>query len=120
MLDAGTHTAFWCASFFFASAGASAAYLTVSELFPVELRGLAIAVFYAVGTAAGGLVAPALFGALIQTGDRLQVLKGYLAGGALMLIAAVVAALLGVPAEGKSLEALAEPDLGSRRSPAPA
>jgi MFS family permease len=81
----------------------------VSELFPVELRGLAIAVFFAVGTAAGGLVAPAIFGALIETGDRVQVMKGYLVGGGLMLAAAAVAAVLGVAAEGKSLEALAEP-----------
>jgi MFS family permease len=108
-LDATTQTALWCAVFFVASAAASSAYLTVSELFPVELRGLAIAVFFAVGTAAGGLVAPAVFGALIQTGDRAQVMKGYLVGGGLMLAAAAVAAVLGVAAEGKSLEALAEP-----------
>ena len=108
-LDATTQTALWCAVFFFASAAASSAYLTVSELFPVELRGLAIAVFFAIGTAAGGLVAPAIFGALIETGDRVQVMKGYLVGGALMIAAALVAAVLGVAAEGKSLEALAEP-----------
>jgi MFS family permease len=108
-LDATTQTALWCAVFFVASAAASSAYLTVSELFPVELRGLAIAVFFAVGTAAGGLVAPAVFGALIETGNRVQVMKGYLVGGALMIGAALVAALLGVAAEGKSLEALAEP-----------
>ena len=108
-LDATTQTALWCAVFFVASAAASSAYLTVSELFPVELRGLAIAVFFAVGTAAGGLAAPAVFGALIETGSRVQVMKGYLVGGALMLGAAAVAAVLGVAAEGKSLEALAEP-----------
>jgi MFS family permease len=108
-LDATTQTAMWSAVFFVASAAASSAYLTVSELFPVELRGLAIAVFFAVGTAAGGLVAPAVFGALIETGSRVQVMKGYLVGGALMLGAAAVAAFLGVAAEGKSLEALAEP-----------
>jgi len=108
-LDATTQTALWCAVFFVASAAASSAYLTVSELFPVELRGLAIAVFFAVGTAAGGLAAPAVFGALIETGSRVQVMKGYLVGGALMLGAAAVAAFLGVAAEGKSLEALAEP-----------
>jgi MFS family permease len=119
-LTATTQTLMWCLVFFIASAAASSAYLTVSELFPVELRGLAIAVFYAVGTAMGGLAAPAIFGALIQTGERLQVLKGYLAGGALMLLAALVAALLGVAAEGKSLEALAEPAFGARRSAAPA
>jgi MFS family permease len=78
--------------------------LTVSELFPVELRGMAIALFYAVGTAAGGLAAPALFGALLETGSRDSVLIGYLIGAGLMLIAAVVAALYGESAERKSLE----------------
>lgn len=107
-LTATTQTVLWCAVFFVASAAASSAYLTVSELFPVELRGMAIALFYAIGTAVGGLAAPALFGALIQTGERVQVFKGYVAGGALMVLAAVVAAVLGVPAEGKSLESLAE------------
>jgi MFS family permease len=110
-LNATTQTALWCAVFFVASAAASSAYLTVSELFPVELRGLAIALFFAVGTAAGGVAAPAVFGALIQTGDRIQVMKGYLFGGALMIAAGVVAAVLGVAAEGKSLEALSEPFL---------
>jgi MFS family permease len=114
-LDAATQTLLWCVVFFVASAAASSAYLTVSELFPVELRGLAIAIFFAVGTAAGGLAAPALFGALIESGDRAQVMIGYLVGGALMVLAAIVAALLGVPAEGKSLEALADPALGTRR-----
>jgi MFS family permease len=103
-LTATTQTMLWCAVFFVASAAASSAYLTVSELFPVELRGLAIAFFYAVGTAAGGLVAPALFGALLETGSRQRVLIGYLLGSGLMLIAAVVAALWGEQAERKSLE----------------
>jgi MFS family permease len=110
-LDATTQTALWCAVFFVASAAASSAYLTVSELFPVELRGLAIAVFFAIGTAAGGLAAPAVFGALIETGDRARVMLGYLFGGGLMIAAAGVAAVLGVAAEGKSLEALADPAL---------
>jgi MFS family permease len=114
LLDATSQTALWCAVFFVASAAASSAYLTVSELFPVELRGLAIALFFAVGTAAGGVAAPAVFGALIQTGDRVQVMKGYLFGGGLMLAAAAVAATLGVAAEGKSLEALSEPVLAER------
>ena len=115
-LTATTQTVLWCLVFFVASAAASSAYLTVSELFPVELRGLAIAIFFAVGTAAGGLVAPALFGALIQTGDRAQLFEGYAVGGTLMVLAAVVAALLGVAAEGKSLEALAEPAAAVARS----
>jgi MFS family permease len=103
-LTATTQTALWCAVFFVASAAASSAYLTVSELFPVELRGLAIAFFYAVGTAAGGLVAPALFGALLETGSRGSVLIGYLIGAALMLIASLAAALWGEQVEQKSLE----------------
>ena len=110
-LTAATQTALWCAVFFVASAAASSAYLTVSELFPVELRGLAIALFFSVGTAMGGLFAPALFGALIQTGSRVQVFKGYLLGAGLMAVASVVAALFSVAAERKSLEELAEEDV---------
>jgi MFS family permease len=104
--SATTLTLLWCVVFFIASAAASSAYLTVSELFPVELRGMAIALFYAVGTAAGGLLAPALFGALLETGNRSQVFIGYLVGAVLMVAAGIVAAVLGVAAEGKSLEAL--------------
>jgi MFS family permease len=103
-LTAATQTAAWCAVFFVASAAASSAYLTVSELFPVELRGMAIAFFYAVGTAAGGLAAPALFGALLETGSRQNVLIGYLIGAGLMLVAALAAALWGEQVEQKSLE----------------
>jgi MFS family permease len=105
-LNATTQTLMWCGVFFVASAAASSAYLTVSELFPVELRGMAIALFYAVGTAAGGLAAPALFGALLETGSRGRVFIGYLVGALLMVLAGGVAALFGVPAEGKSLENL--------------
>lgn len=105
-LTATTQTLVWCVVFFVASAAASSAYLTVSELFPVELRGMAIALFYAVGTAVGGLVAPSLFGALIQTGDRSKVFIGYAIGAALMVGASIVAIFFGVPAEQKSLEAL--------------
>jgi MFS family permease len=110
-LTAASQTLLWCVVFFFASAAASSAYLTVSELFPVELRGLAIAIFYSIGTAAGGLAAPAIFAALIQTGSRTQLLEGYLLGALLMLMAAAVAAALAVPAEGKSLEEASEPDM---------
>ena len=110
LLTAATQTALWTLVFFFASAAASSAYLTVSELFPVELRGMAIALFYAVGTAAGGLAAPALFGALIQTGSRMRVFEGYLIGAALMVAAALVAAAIGVAAEGRSLEDLSAAD----------
>jgi MFS family permease len=107
-LTATSQTVLWCGVFFVASAAASSAYLTVSELFPVELRGMAIALFYSVGTAAGGLGAPALFGALVQTGERASVLVGYLVGAGLMSLAAVVAVVLGVPAERRSLEDIAE------------
>ena len=106
LLTAATQTVLWTCVFFVASAAASSAYLTVSELFPVELRGMAIAFFYAAGTAAGGLAAPALFGALIQTGSRARVFDGYLIGAALMIAAALVDAVLGVAAEGRSLEEL--------------
>jgi len=109
-----TQTAMWCAVFFVASAAASSAYLTVSELFPVELRGMAIALFYALGTAVGGVAAPVLFGALLDTGSRGRVFIGYAVGAALMIIAGGVAAVLGVAAEGKSLETLSMlPDVRS-------
>jgi MFS family permease len=107
---ATTQTLAWCGVFFVASAAASSAYLTVSELFPVELRGMAIAVFYAAGTGAGGVLAPLLFGALVQTGSLARVALGYFAGGTLMLAAAGVAAWLGVVAEGRSLEEIAALD----------
>jgi MFS family permease len=105
-LNAVGLTALWCLVFFVASAAASSAYLTVSELFPVELRGMAIAFFYAVGTAAGGLLAPSLFGYLVGSGSRIQVFWGYLVGAVLMIAAGGVAAWLGVDAERKSLETL--------------
>ena len=104
VLDAKEQTIAWMIVFFFASAAASSAYLTVSEIFPVEIRALAIALFYALGTALGGVAAPALFSALIATEKRGMVLVGYLIGAILMLVAAVVEALFGVAAERKSLE----------------
>ncbi len=106
-LDATSHTVLWSASFFFASAAASSAYLTVSEVFPLEIRAMAIALFYAVGTGAGGLVAPALFGALVQSGERTALFAGYALAAALMIGAAAVAAKLAVPAERKPLEEVA-------------
>lgn len=108
--NATTQTAMWCVVFFVASTAASSAYLTVSELFPVELRGMAIALFYAVGTAAGGLAAPSLFGALLEGGSRDRVFIGYLVGAVLMAAAGVVAVFLGVAAERQSLEAINELD----------
>jgi MFS family permease len=106
-LTAVSQTALWCAVFFVASAAASSAYLTVSELFPVQLRGMAIALFYSAGTLAGGLAAPSLFAALIHSGSRGQVAEGYGLGAALMIAAALMAAWLGVAAEGQPLEQIA-------------
>ena len=114
-LTASEQTVLWCTIFFFASAAASSAYLTISEIFPLELRALAIALFYAVGTAIGGIAAPWLFGVLIGSGSRAAVSNGYAFGAALMLAAAAVEAWLGVDAERKSLERIAAP-LSSRAS----
>lgn len=104
-----TQTVAWSVIFFFASAAASSAYLTVSETFPLEVRALAIAVFYAFGTLLGGVAGPALFGQLIETQRRGEVLIGYLIGAALMVLAAFVAGRWGVAAERKSLESVAAP-----------
>ena len=109
VLSATGQTVAWTVIFFFASAAASSAYLTVSETFPLEIRALAIAFFYAVGTGIGGVGAPWLFGALIDTGSRLSLFGGYLLGAALMLAAAIIAARYGVAAERKPLEAVATP-----------
>lgn len=108
-LTALTQTIAWLAIFFFASPAASSAYLTASEIFPLETRALAIACFYALGTALGGSIAPAVFGRLIETGSPWQVSLGYLAAAVLLLAAAAVEVKLGVDAEGKSLESIAEP-----------
>jgi MFS family permease len=113
LLDAATQTLAWSGVFFLASAAASSAYLTVSEVFPLEMRALSISIFYAVGTAAGGFAAPALFGALIETGSRANVFIGYAIGAALVIVAAAVAWRHAVDAEGKPLEAVAPP-LGMR------
>jgi MFS family permease len=102
-------TACWSAIFFFASAAASAAYLTVGESFPLEARALAIAFFYAVGTACGGIVSPFLFGSLVGSGERGAVFGGYLLGAGLMIAASVVAFVLGIDAERQPLEAVARP-----------
>ena len=109
LVSVGALTLAWSIVFFFASAAASAAYLTVSETFPLEVRGLAIAIFYALGTGVGGVVGPWLFGALIESGSRASVFAGYLFGAGLMLAAAVVAALWAVPAERRPLEQVARP-----------
>jgi len=108
-LTASQLTLCWSVVFFFASAAASSAYLTVSETFPVEMRALAIALFYAVGTGAGGIAGPWLFGILIDTGSRGSVFGGYLLGAALMLAAAAIAARFAIRAERKPLESVARP-----------
>jgi MFS family permease len=111
-LNAMTQTLAWMIVFFVASAAASSAYLTVSELFPVELRGMAIAVFYAFGTLVGA-GAPTLFGVIVDTGDPRRLLAGYAVASAMMIAAAVVARVLGVDAERKSLEEITREDPGS-------
>lgn len=108
-LTAATQTAIWTVMFFFASPAGSSAYLTVSEIFPLEMRALAIAIFYSAGTAVGGVVAPWLFGRLIDSGSRAALLGGYLIAAMLMLAAAVVEIMLGVAAEQASLEKIAAP-----------
>jgi MFS family permease len=107
-LSAMTLTLMWCAVFFFASAGASAAYLTVSEIFPMETRAMAIAFFYAVGTGIGGIVGPIYFGKLIEEG-RDGIVRGYYVGAALMIAAGLVELFLGVAAAQRSLEDIATP-----------
>jgi MFS family permease len=109
VLSAQTQTIAWMVIFFFASPAASAAYLTVSETFPLEVRALAIALFYAIGTGIGGVIGPALFGVLIDTGSRVSVFGGYLFGAALMVVAAIVASRYAVAAERQSLESIAKP-----------
>ncbi|MGE3650638.1 MAG: MFS transporter [Reyranellaceae bacterium] len=108
-LDATTQTIAWSVIFFVASAAASSAYLTVSETFPLELRAVAIAIFYAIGTGVGGVAGPAIFGALIDTGSRPHLAYGYLAGALLMVGAALVQWRWGVAAERRSLESVCRP-----------
>jgi MFS family permease len=108
-LSAAWQTAAWSGIFFVASAAASSAYLTVGENFPLEVRAVAIALFYAFGTGVGGVAGPAVFGALIGTGSRTSIMWGYLFGGLLMLLGAATAAVLGVRAERRPLEEVAPP-----------
>jgi MFS family permease len=112
-VTAVTLTLFGAIIFFFASAGASSAYLTASEVFPMETRALCIAFFYAIGTAVGGITGPLLFGALIEdasgSGDITGLAVGYYLGGALMVVGGFAEVFLGVKAEGKSLESIARP-----------
>jgi MFS family permease len=108
-LTAWSFMAFVVVAFFFASAGASSAYLTVSEIFPMETRALAIALFYAVGTAIGGITGPLLFGHFIHSGDLNQVATGFFIGAGAMAVGGVAELLFGVRAEGRSLEGIAKP-----------
>ena len=109
VLNATTQTIMWVVIFFFASAGASAAYLTVSETWPIEIRAEAIAVFFAIGCIAGAL-GPAFYGALIGNGSsRTGLFIGYLIGAGIMLIGGLVEVFLGVQAAGKSLEQVTKP-----------
>jgi hypothetical protein len=109
VLNATTQTLMWVVIFFFASAGASAAYLTVSETWPIEIRSEAIAVFFAIGTIAGAL-GPAFYGWLIGDGtDRTGLFYGYLIGAGIMIFGGVVEIICGINAEGKSLEEVTKP-----------
>jgi MFS family permease len=104
-----TQTLLWALVFFFASSAASSAYLTVSEIFPLELRGMVIALFFAVGTLIGGTLAPSFFGRLVDTGSRRDLFYGYLLASGLLLATVVVVWLYGVKAERTSLEEVARP-----------
>ena len=108
-LNATTQTIAWCVIFFFASAGASAAYLTVSEIFPMETRAMAIAFFYAFGTLVGGFGGPIVFGALIGSGKAGNVFIGYIVGAVLMIVAGIVQLTMGVEAARRDLEDIAKP-----------
>ncbi|MGA5079855.1 MFS transporter [Streptomyces griseoincarnatus] len=108
-LTAATMTACWCVVLFFASAGASSAYLTVSEIFPMETRAMSIAFFYAIGTAAGGISGPLLFAELTSTGVVGDTVLAFQIGAGLMVAAGIVAAILAVNAERRSLEDIATP-----------
>ncbi len=114
VLTATTQSIAWTVIFFIASCAASSAYLTVSEIFPLEIRGMAISLFYAIGTLVGGVGAPLLFGYLIGTGSRVSVFWGYLMAAALMIAASMVELAVGVKAERQSLESINAP-LTSRR-----
>ncbi|MCE0539607.1 MFS transporter [Kineosporia rhizophila] len=109
VFSAVTLTAAWCVVFFFASAGASSAYLTVSEIFPMETRAMAIAFFYAVGTGLGGIIGPLLFGRLVETESFSSVALGYYLGAGLMMVAGLMEWWLGVDAENRNLEDIASP-----------
>jgi MFS family permease len=116
-LTVATQTIAWSVTFFVASSAASSAYLTVSEVFPLEIRALAIAVFYACGTFAGGVFGPALYGYIVGTGSRTLLFWGYIVGAVVIACGGIAEIWLGVDAERKSLESIAAP-LASRDAPA--
>ncbi len=118
VLTAFTMTACWSVVLFFASAGASSAYLTVSEVFPMETRALAIAFFYAIGTAAGGITGPLLFSSLVGSGKVSETVLAFTIGAVLMICGGVVETFLGVKAERKSLEDIAQPLTATNDEPA--
>ncbi|HXJ19010.1 MAG TPA: MFS transporter [Polyangia bacterium] len=109
LLTSFTQALAWSVIFFVASSAASSAYLTVSEIFPLEIRAFAIAIFYTCGTLVGGVAGPALFAHLVETGSRQLLFLGYLAGAVAMIVGGVTEAVIGVDAEGKPLEAIAKP-----------
>ena len=121
VLSATGMTACWCVVLFFASTGASSAYLTVSEVFPMETRAMAIAFFYAIGTGVGGIAGPQIFSRLIETGETKNVAIAFAIGAVLMIAAGIVAWVFAVKAEGRSLEDIAQPltagDPGGSSSP---
>ena len=116
-LTVATQTIAWSVTFFVASSAASSAYLTVSEVFPLEIRALAIAIFYACGTFAGGVFGPALYGYIVGTGSRTLLFWGYIAGAILIVCGGLSEVWIGVDAERKPLESIAAP-LASRDAPA--
>jgi MFS family permease len=109
LVSAPAFVALLCTAFFFASPAASAGYLTVSEIFPLEIRAMAIAFFYAIATGIGGAAGPAVFGKFLESQDRGGLMTGYLIAAALMGVAAVVELMIGVKAERQWLETIAEP-----------
>jgi MFS family permease len=109
LLTSLTQAICWSATFFVASSAASSAYLTVSEIFPLEIRAVAISIFYACGTLVGGVAGPALYGYIVGTGSRSLLFWGYLAGAAVITVGGLVELVAGVDAERKSLEDIAQP-----------
>jgi MFS family permease len=104
-----TQTALFGLMFFFASAGSSASYLTGSEIFPMELRAMALGLFYAISMGIGGIAGPAIYGRIIDTGDPWILFIGYLGAGGLLIVAAITELIIGVNAEQQSLEDVAAP-----------